>query len=157
MAGAGSARLYLVTCLVGDGETIEVDLNRVGIDGHGRWSGGWAEERSFGAGGRWGASYGLDDEEVPLRGGQDSADAAVGRDEGALAEGLAGGQIEERGEGGEGVTDAEEEATVAEAPKILTMIVKAPRGASDDFSGGEFEEEGIDIAVLIVWWIVGHP
>ena len=28
---------------------------------------------------------------------------------------------------------------------------------SDDFSGGEFEEEGIDIAVLIVWWIVGHP
>jgi hypothetical protein len=148
--------LYLVTCLVGDGEAIKVDLHRVGIDGLGRWRRGGAEERSFGAGDGWGASHGLDDEQVRSRGEQDSADAAVGCDEGALAKGLAGGQIEERGEGGEGVADAEEEATVAEAPKVLTVIVKAPGGAGDDFAGGEFEEEGVDVAVLIVWGIVGH-
>ena len=43
------------------------------------------------------------------------SDVAIGGEEGTLAEGLAGGEVCDRGEGGEGFADAEEEAS---APRL---------------------------------------
>jgi hypothetical protein len=56
---------------------------------------------------------------------------AIGREEGSFAEGLTGGKVGERGEGGEGIADAQEEASVSEAPEILAVIVEAPLSAAD--------------------------
>jgi hypothetical protein len=70
-----------------------------------------------------------------------------------LAEGLACGQIDERGEGGEGVADTQEEATVTQAPQVLAVIVESPRGAGDDLAAGEFEQESVNVAVPIVFGI----
>ena len=75
---------------------------------------------------------------------------------GLLGEGLAGGEVGERSEGGEGVADAEEEVAVAKVPEVLGVVVQVPGGAGEDAASGEFEEDGVDDAVLIVLGLVGQ-
>lgn len=79
-----------------------------------------------------------------------------GGEEGALPEGLGGGEVGERGDGGEGVAGTKEEASVAKGPEVLAVIVEAPLGACEDAAGGEFEEEGGNVAVLVLRGIVGN-
>jgi hypothetical protein len=43
---------------------------------------------------------------------------------------------------------------VAESPEVLAVVVHAPRGAGEDMTGGDFEEDGVDVAVLIVHRVV---
>jgi len=43
---------------------------------------------------------------------------------------------------------------VAKGPQILTMVVRAPRSAGKDMTGGDFEEDSVDVAVLIVLRLV---
>jgi hypothetical protein len=128
---------------------------RIGLVRRGRRRRG-TEERSLGPGCGRGIRNGLDDKEVRIGGEEHRADASVCREKGPLAEGLAGGQIDERGEGVEGVADAQEEASVAEAPEILAMVVEPPRGTGDDVAARKLEEKGVDVAVPIVFGIVGH-
>ena len=98
----------------------------------------------------------LDDEQVGVGREDQAAMRRSAVEEGALGEGLAGGEVGERSEGGEGVADAEEEVAVAEAPEVLAVIVEAPVGAGEDAAGGEFEEDGVDVAVLIVGGSLGR-
>ena len=44
---------------------------------------------------------------------------------------------------------------MTEGPEVLAVIVEAPLGAGEDAAGGEFEEEGGNVAVLILRGIVG--
>jgi hypothetical protein len=44
----------------------------------------------------------------------------------------------------------------ADAPEVLGVVVEVPGGAGEDFAGGDFEEDGIDDAVLIVFGLVGQ-
>jgi hypothetical protein len=71
-----------------------------------------------------------------------------------LGEGLTGGEVGERSEGGEGVADAEKEVAVAEVPEVLTVVVKVPGGASENLSGGEFEEDGVGYAILVILGLI---
>ena len=73
-----------------------------------------------------------------------------------LGEWVAGGEVGEWGEAGEGVADAEEEVAVAEVPEILRVVVQVPGGAGEGAAGGEFEQDGVDDAVLIVFGLVGQ-
>ena len=75
---------------------------------------------------------------------------------GCWAKGSPGGEVGEWSEGGEGVADAQEEVAVAEAPEVLGVVVEVPGGAGEDLAGGEFEEDGVDDAVLIVGGLVGQ-
>jgi hypothetical protein len=45
---------------------------------------------------------------------------------------------------------------VAERPEILTVVVHAPGGAGKDATGGEFEEDGVDGAILIIFRVAGQ-
>jgi hypothetical protein len=73
-----------------------------------------------------------------------------------LGEGLTGGEIRQWSEGGEGVADTQEEMAVADVPEILGVVVEMPGGAGEDIAVGDFEEDGIDDTVLIVFGFVGE-
>jgi hypothetical protein len=45
---------------------------------------------------------------------------------------------------------------VAEAPEVLGVIVQMPGGSGEDAASGEFEENGVDDTVLIVFGLVGE-
>jgi hypothetical protein len=45
---------------------------------------------------------------------------------------------------------------VAEAPEILAVVVEPPGGAGEDVAARQLEEKGVDVAVLIVFGIIGH-
>jgi hypothetical protein len=45
---------------------------------------------------------------------------------------------------------------VAEIPEVLGVVVQVPVGAGKDATGGEFEENGLDHAVLVVFGLVGQ-
>jgi len=45
---------------------------------------------------------------------------------------------------------------VAKVPQVLGAVVKVPGGAGEDLSGGDFEENGVDDPVLIVFGFVGQ-
>jgi hypothetical protein len=105
---------------------------------------------------RRGGNFSFDDEEVRVWREEEDADGAVDDlEEGTLLEGVCGGEIGERSEGGEGVAGAEEEVAVAEVPKITAAVVKAPLGASEDVAGGKLDEERGDVAVLVGGWVAG--
>ena len=44
---------------------------------------------------------------------------------------------------------------VTEAPEILAEVVKTPFGVGEFAAGGEFEEDGLDDAVLVFGWTIG--
>jgi hypothetical protein len=136
----GVGEFDLIFCFAGIGDAIEVDLNGTsGLLGVG------SEGKSF------------DDEEVGRGGEEDGPDATFGgAHERAFDEGATGGEVGERGEGGERATDAEEEVAVAELPEVLAVIVESPGGLGEDASGGKFEEESVDVAILIGFGIVGQ-
>ncbi len=115
-------------------ETVEVDLDGSAVgfafDESGLAGGG---ERVDRLGRGWGAFAGFDDEEVGVGREEDGGDGAVdGVEELALGEGLAGDEVGEGREEGEGVADAEDELAVAKAPEVLAVIVQAPGGAGED-------------------------
>ena len=72
-----------------------------------------------------------------------------------MSKGVAGGKVRQRSEGGEGVADAEEEVAVAEVPEVLSMVVQVPGGAGERAAAGEFKQDGLHHAVLIVFGLVG--
>jgi hypothetical protein len=45
---------------------------------------------------------------------------------------------------------------VAEVPEVLGVVVEVPGGAGEDAAGGEFEENGVDDPVLIVFRLVAQ-
>jgi len=45
---------------------------------------------------------------------------------------------------------------VTEAPEVLAVVVKPPGSAGYDVASGEFEEKCVDVAVLVVFGIVGQ-
>jgi hypothetical protein len=146
------------------GEAVEVDLNGRRVAGWGwvcgcGWMRGGAEERRpRGFCGSCGFlfRFGFDDEHVGVGGEEEESDVAVERgEEGALGEGRGRGEVGEWRDGAEGVADAEEEASVTEGPEVLAVIVESPLGAGEDAAGGEFEEEGGDVAVLVGGRVVG--
>src|SRR5205823_9669651 len=69
---------------------------------------------------------------------------------------VAGGKVRQRSEGGEGVADAEEEVAVAEIPEVLSMVVQVPGGAGEGAAAGEFKQDGLNHAVLIVFGLIGQ-
>jgi hypothetical protein len=71
-----------------------------------------------------------------------------------LGERLAGGEVRQWSEGGEGVADAEEEVAVAKAPEVLGVVVQVPCGAGEDAGTRDFEENGVNNAVLVVFGFV---
>jgi hypothetical protein len=161
---ASAANVDFVAGAGGDGETIEVDLHGRRIAGRGRvrgggWMRGRPEERRprrFCGGCGFLFRFGFDDEHVGVGGEEEESDVAVERgEEGALGEGCGRGEVGERGDGGEGVADAEEEASVTEGPEVLAVVVESPLGACEDAAGGEFEEEGGNVAVLVGGRVVG--
>ena len=66
------------------------------------------------------------------------------------------GRLASGSEGGERVADAEEKASVSEAPEILAVVVESPLGAAEDVAGGELEEDGLNVAVLVFRGFVGQ-
>jgi hypothetical protein len=46
---------------------------------------------------------------------------------------------------------------VAKAPEVLGVVVQMPGGSGEDAAGGEFEENGVDDTVLIVFGLVCEP
>jgi hypothetical protein len=76
-------------------------------------------------------------------------------EEGALDEGVMVREVGERGEDGEVVADAKQKLACAQVPQVLTVVVEQPFGAGEDAAGGEFEEQSIDVAVLLVGPVVG--
>jgi hypothetical protein len=44
---------------------------------------------------------------------------------------------------------------MAEAPEVLAVVVEPPGGAGDDVAARKFEEESVDVAVLVVFGVVG--
>ena len=114
-----------------------------------------AEEIGLWLGGGWSAFDCLDGEQVGVGRENDRGDAAIDGDKKwAFGEGFSGGQVGHGSEGGEGVADAQQEVAVAEGPEVLAVVVHAPRGAGEDMAGGDFEEDGVDVAVLIVLGVV---
>jgi hypothetical protein len=100
---------------------------------------------------------GFGDEEVGVGREDHSSEAAFGRvDEGLLYEGVVSREVCEGSEGGEGVADAKEEVSVAETPEVLGGVMEVPGGAREDFTSRDFQQEGVDQAVLIVGWLVGQ-
>lgn len=73
-----------------------------------------------------------------------------------LGKGIAGGEVGKWSEGGEGVAHTEKEVSVAEVPKVLGVVVQVPGGAGEDAASGDFEENGVDHAVLIVLGLLGQ-
>src|SRR5271154_6682979 len=73
-----------------------------------------------------------------------------------LDEGLAGREVGQRSEGGEGVADAQDEVTVAEAPEVLGVVVQVPGGAGEDFASRKFQENSVDDTVLVVFGLVAQ-
>jgi hypothetical protein len=99
----------------------------------------------------------LDDEQVRFGGDDHDGDAALGGvEKRMLGEGLTGGEVREWSEGGEGVADAEEEVPVTDVPEVLSVVVEVPGGAGEDLGGGNFEEDGVDDAILVVFGLVGE-
>ena len=45
---------------------------------------------------------------------------------------------------------------MAKIPEVLGVVVQVPGGAGEDAAGGEFEQNGVDDAVLIVFGLVGQ-
>ena len=97
----------------------------------------------------------FDGEEVSLGREDDGYNATVGVEEGMLDEGLARVEVGEWCEGGEAVAEAEEELSVAEVPEVLAVIVDEHLGAGEEAAGGEFDEQEIDVVILIGRGIVG--
>ena len=44
--------------------------------------------------------------------------------------------------------------SVADVPEVLGVVVEVPGGAGEDLGGGDFEEDGIDDTVLVVFGLV---
>ena len=116
-------------------KAIEVDLEDPRLRSRFNWGG--AEERSLPLGSRGSAFDGLHGEEIIIGGDDDDSDAAiVGGEKRVLCKRLAGRQVGEWSEGGKSVADAEEEVAVAEAPKVLAVVVGAPGSAGQNVPGG---------------------
>ncbi len=73
-----------------------------------------------------------------------------------LGEWVSRREVGERGEGGEGVAHTKKEVSVAEVPEVLGVIVQVPGGAGQDAAGGDFEQNGVDDAILILCGLVGQ-
>jgi hypothetical protein len=137
---------------VGEAEAIEVELN--GARGPG--VGGAKSSGKAGVGVDEGKRIGaFDGEEVGLGREDDSDDVASGAEERVLEERLAGGEVGEGREGGEGVAQAEEELSVAEVPEVLAVIVDEHLGAGEEAAGGQLQEQEIDVVILIGGGVVG--
>jgi hypothetical protein len=135
-------------------KTIEVDLDGILLF---RFRSRRTEEGSLRLLVRRDALDGLDDEEIGFGREDQGRKAALGRDEeGILGEGMTGGEIGERGEGGEGIADTEEEMAMAKIPEVLGVVMEVPGGAGENLSGRELEQEGVDDTVLIVLGLVGQ-
>jgi hypothetical protein len=138
-------------------EAVEVDLDQISLLQLRLGGRGGAKERGLRLWFGRRSLEGLDNEQVGVGREDQRGDAAIGRDEeGALGEGLAGGEVGERSEGGEVVADTEEEVTVAKVPEVLGLVVQVPGGAGEYATIGELEEDGIDYAVLIVFRLIGQ-
>jgi hypothetical protein len=136
-------------------EPIKVDLD---VGRFRSWlDGGGPEERSLRFCLGWSTFYRLDGEEVGVGGEDDGGYAAIVREEKRiLRKGLTGGKVSKRGEGGEGVADAQEEVPVAQVPEVLAVVVSAPGGASQDVAGGKLEQDCVDGAIHVVLGLVGQ-
>jgi hypothetical protein len=73
-----------------------------------------------------------------------------------LSKRIASAQIGQWRKGGEGVTNAEEEVAMAQIPEVLGVVMQVPRGAGQGAAAGEFKQNGVDDAVLIVFGFVGQ-
>jgi hypothetical protein len=139
----------------GQVKAIEVDLNAGSLLQLRRGWGVGAKEIGLWFGCGWRALDRLDGEQIGLGREENCGDATVDGDEKwAFRERFSSGQVGHGSEDGEGVADAQEKVAVAKGPQILSMIVHAPCGAGEDTTGGYFEEDGVDVAILIVLRLV---
>jgi hypothetical protein len=45
---------------------------------------------------------------------------------------------------------------MADVPEVLGVVVEVPGGAGEDLGGGDFEEDSVDDAVLVVHGFIGE-
>jgi hypothetical protein len=161
-SGTGSAyvtELNLVAERGRDEDAEDIDLNRGGVvllldrECAGSAGDGW---KSDGIGICMCRRHGFEDEEIVFRRENNGGDATVGGKEGSLAEGLARCEIGDRREGSKGIADAQKEGSVAKTPEVLAVIVKTPLGSGEDVAGGDFNQNCVNEAILIVGRLVGQ-
>ena len=71
-------------------------------------------------------------------------------------EGVSGGEVGEWSDGGKGVAHTEKEVSVAEIPEVLGVVVQVPGSAGEDAATGDFEQNGVDDAILILFGLIGQ-